>query len=192
MSEVQKAMMAILFAVGEPVAPERIALAVGHDAETVRRLLDHLRDLLEKEESPFQLLRLDGKYQLSTRPCHAAVIRTALNERRNVPLSQAALEVLAVVAYNQPVTRAYIEQVRGVDSSSIVAALTEKGLLEEAGRLELPGRPICYQTTEHFLRTFGLSTLDELPPALMPAAAQGLEEDGDVLEDQIGFDSALS
>ena len=114
------------------------------------------------------------------------------NERRNVPLSQAALEVLAVVAYNQPVTRAYIEQVRGVDSSSIVAALTEKGLLEEAGRLELPGRPICYQTTEHFLRTFGLSTLDELPPALTPASAEELEEDGDVLEDQIGFDSALS
>lgn len=191
MNDLQKTLLAVLFAVGEPVAPERIAPAVGHESETVRRLLDRLGDLLEEEESPFQLLRLDGKYQLSTRPCHAAIIRSVLNERRNVPLSQAALEVLAVAAYHQPVTRAYIEQVRGVDSNAVVASLAEKGLLEEAGRLELPGRPICYRTTEGFLRTFGLSSLNELPPVLDEDAAGAEEEDKEAPENQLDFETAL-
>ena len=94
----------------------------------------------------------------------APQIRTVMDLRRNTPLSQAALEVLAVVAYNQPVTKAFVEQVRGVDCSGVIGSLTTKGLVEEKGRLELPGRPLLYGTTENFLRCFNISSLDELPP----------------------------
>ena len=114
-------------------------------------------------EFPLELRRLDASYQLCTRPVYAGEIRRALELRRNTPLSAAALEVLAIIAYNQPVTRGFVEQVRGVDSSSVVTSLVEKGLVEEAGRLELPGRPISYRTTAAFLRCFGLGSLDDLP-----------------------------
>ncbi|MBQ1183187.1 MAG: SMC-Scp complex subunit ScpB, partial [Clostridia bacterium] len=106
---------------------------------------------------------LDFSYQLCTRKEFAENIRAVLDLRRKAPLSQAALEVLAVIAYNQPVTKAYVEQVRGVDCSGVVSTLVEKGLLEEKGRLELPGRPLLYGTTANFLRCFGLKNLDELP-----------------------------
>ena len=168
--QLESAVLAVLFAVGEPLAPSSLAEALETKEEVVRSLLEHLRDTLEAQAGAFQILNLNGQYQLATREEHTGLIRRVMNQRRSVPLSQAALEVLAAVAYNQPVTRAYVEQVRGVDSSSIIASLVEKGLLEEAGRLELPGRPICYQTTPNFLRTFGLSSLEEL------------------LEGQIGFD----
>ena len=95
---------------------------------------------------------------------YAPQIRTVMDLRRNTPLSQAALEVLAVVAYNQPVTKAFVEQVRGVDCSGVIGSLTAKGLVEEKGRLELPGRPLLYGTTENFLRCFNISSIDELPP----------------------------
>ncbi len=188
-SEIEKTLLAVLFAVGEPIAPERIAAALELDAADVRRLLDHIADSLEERDFPLEVQRLGGQYQLTTRPRDTDAIRRVLNERRNTPLSQAALEVLAAVAYNQPVTRAYIEQVRGVDSSGTVASLVEKGLLEEAGRLELPGRPIAYQTTANFLRTFGLSSLEDLPTAApLPEEAEALLEDDGALDGQLSFD----
>ena len=183
--QLESAVLAVLFAVGEPLAPSRLAEALETKEEVVRSLLEHLRDTLEAQAGAFQILNLNGQYQLATREEHTGLIRRVMNQRRSVPLSQAALEVLAAVAYNQPVTRADVEQVRGVDSSSIIASLVEKGLLEEAGRLELPGRPICYQTTPNFLRTFGLSSLEELP-LTEPAPGDDLPED--LIEGQIGFD----
>lgn len=183
--QLESAVLAVLFAVGEPLAPSRLAEALETKEEVVRSLLEHLRDTLEAQAGAFQILNLNGQYQLATREEHTGLIRRVMNQRRSVPLSQAALEVLAAVAYNQPVTRAYVEQVRGVDSSSIIASLVEKGLLEEVGRLELPGRPICYQTTPNFLRTFGLSSLEELP-LTEPAPGDDLPED--LIEGQIGFD----
>lgn len=183
--QLESAVLAVLFSVGEPLAPSRLAEALETKEEVVRSLLEHLRDTLEAQAGAFQILNLNGQYQLATREEHTGLIRRVMNQRRSVPLSQAALEVLAAVAYNQPVTRAYVEQVRGVDSSSIIASLVEKGLLEEAGRLELPGRPICYQTTPNFLRTFGLSSLEELP-LTEPAPGDDLPED--LIEGQIGFD----
>ena len=183
--QLESAVLAVLFAVGEPLAPSRLAEALETKEEVVRSLLEHLRDTLEAQAGAFQILNLNGQYQLATREEHTGLIRRVMNQRRSVPLSQAALEVLAAVAYNQPVTRAYVEQVRGVDSSSIIASLVEKGLLEKAGRLELPGRPICYQTTPNFLRTFGLSSLEELP-LTEPAPGDDLPED--LIEGQIGFD----
>ena len=131
--QLESAVLAVLFAVGEPLAPSRLAEALETKEEVVRSLLEHLRDTLEAQAGAFQILNLNGQYQLATREEHTGLIRRVMNQRRSVPLSQAALEVLAAVAYNQPVTRAYVEQVRGVDSSSIIASLVEKGLLEEAG-----------------------------------------------------------
>lgn len=161
---IQKQILAILFAGGDAVELSRVAQAVGADEEAVERLLPALRGELDDAGMPFELLRLGDRLQLATRAEFAPVIREALELRRNIPLSQAALEVLAVIAYNQPVTRAFIEQVRGVDSSSSVSGLLQKGLIEEAGRLDLPGHPVSFRTTDVFLRCFGLSSLADLPP----------------------------
>ena len=166
-----KQIFSVLFAAGEPVETARVAQAIGADEETVLRYLPALQDSLDQAGIPLQILRLGDRLQLSTLEAFAPVIQDALALRRNIPLSQAALEVLAVAAYNQPVTRALIEQVRGVDSSGVVNSLFEKQLLEEAGRLALPGRPLSYRTTPHFLRTFGLESLEQLPP--LPGTEDG-------------------
>jgi segregation and condensation protein B len=166
-----KQIFSVLFAAGEPVETARVAQAIGADEETVLRYLPALQGSLDQAGIPLQILRLGDRLQLSTLEAFAPVIQDALALRRNIPLSQAALEVLAVAAYNQPVTRALIEQVRGVDSSGVVNSLIEKQLLEEAGRLELPGRPLSYRTTPHFLRTFGLESLEQLPP--LPGTEDG-------------------
>ena len=188
--DIEKTLMAVLFAAAEPIAPEKIAAALELDAPDVDRIIKHMADKLDGEDYPLQILDLAGQYQLTTREIYTPDIRKVMNEKRNTPLSQAALEVLAAVAYNQPVTRAYVEQVRGVDSSSVVTTLVEKGLLEEAGRLELPGRPIAYRTTALFLRTFGLSSLEDLPVSDEPEFdEEELSEIGedDVLDGQITF-----
>ena len=109
-------------------------------------------------------MALGESFQLVTKDRYAGLIRTALEIRRNTPLSQAAMEVLSIIAYNQPVTKSFVEQVRGVESGQIVNNLAEKGLVEEAGRLDVPGRPIAYRTTLQFLRCFGISSLEQLPP----------------------------
>ena len=183
---IQKQILAILFAGGDAVELSRVAQAVGADEETVERLLPGLRGELDDAGMPFELLRLGDRLRLATRAEFAPVIREALELRRNIPLTQAALEVLAVIAYNQPVTRAFIEQVRGVESSGVVNSLIDKALVEEAGRLELPGRPIAYRTTANFLRCFGLSSLDELP-TVPSGEEEALPVPDDVLEGQVAF-----
>lgn len=162
-NELIPAFEAVLFASGEPVETERFCQVFEVDEETVQSVMDLLADRLDSNGSAVKLVRLDFTYQLCTRTEYADYIRSVLDLRRKTPLSQAAFEVLAVVAYNQPVTKAYIEQVRGVDCSGVVSTLVEKNLLEEKGRLELPGRPLLYGTTHNFLRCFGLSSLNDLP-----------------------------
>ena len=164
-NEMIPAFEAVLFAAGEPVEIEKFCTVFDVDDDTVEKVMDMLADRLDNSGSAVKLVRLDFSYQLCTRREYAENIRSVLDLRRKSPLSQAALEVLAVIAYNQPVTKAYVEQVRGVDCSGVVSTLVEKGLLEEKGRLELPGRPLLYGTTQNFLRCFGLKSLDDLPEA---------------------------
>lgn len=162
--EYKAAIEAILFASGEPVPVARLADVLELDADTAGRLADDLMNEINLRDSGIRMVRLDDRYQLCTRKEHAEVIRQALDLRRNTPLSQAAMEVLAIVAYNQPVTKAFVEQVRGVDCTAVMQGLQQKNLIEEQGRLELPGRPLLYGTTPVFLRCFGVSKLSELPP----------------------------
>lgn len=161
--EIQAAAEAILFASGEPLELERMAEALELDTEYTEKILEKLKADLDERESGLCVLRMDDKFQLCTRTQFADRIRSVLEVKKNAPLSPAAFEVLAVIAYNQPVTKSYIEQVRGVDCSSVVNTLCQKGLVEEVGRLELPGRPLLYGTTSEFLKCFCMSSLTELP-----------------------------
>ena len=164
LKECMGAVEAMLFAHAEPVSAGRLAQVLDMDEDTVERVLWALQDEYDRPGRGLQLLRLEDKWQLATKNEWAGPVKKILDTRRNTPLSQAALEVLAIIAYNQPVSRGFVEQVRGVDSSSTVAKLLEKGLIEEAGRLDLPGHPISFATTDVFLRTFGLESLAQLPP----------------------------
>jgi len=158
------ALEAVLFAAGEPMETERIAETLGMTAEEIHAAAGALMTALEESGSGFQLLPLGESWQLTTRADFAEEIRAALEVKRNTPLSNAAMEALTIIAYNQPVTKGFVERVRGVDSGSVVNTLVERGLLEEAGRIEVPGRPVTYRTTAHFLRTFGMQSLADLPP----------------------------
>lgn len=171
---------AILFAGGEPVALERIAQVLGVRTYAVEEAVDALREKYNTPNSGIHLLRLENTAQFCTNPAYIQPVRDALDLKRNTPLSQAAMEVLAVVAYNQPVTKAFVEQVRGVDCSGVIGSLMQKDLLEERGRLELPGRPLLYGTTENFLRCFQLSSLEELPPP--PSEQEEAEEEQETIE----------
>lgn len=155
---------AILFAAGASVEKARIAQALGLSEEETEAILNSLTAEYADAQRGITIIRLRDSYQMVSCKAYAPQIRTVMDLRRNTPLSQAALEVLAVVAYNQPVTKAFVEQVRGVDCSGVIGSLTAKDLLEERGRLELPGRPLLYGTTENFLRCFNISSLEELPP----------------------------
>ncbi len=163
-AELIPAFEAVLFAGGEPQSIERFAQVFDISPETVVEVMAALEKKLAKPDSGIELVRLENTYQLATKTVYADHIKKMFDLRRRTPLSSAALEVLAVVAYNQPVTKSFIEQVRGVDCSGVVTTLVEKGLLEERGRLELPGKPLLYGTTKNFLRCFGLADLSELPP----------------------------
>ena len=158
------AVEALLFASGDAVSAQKISEAVGVEVPAVEKILLTLRDDYDADDRGLCLLQLENRWQLATKPVYGDMVKKLLDNRRNVPLTQPALEVLAIIAYNQPVSRSFIEQVRGVDSSSTVANMVEKGLIEEAGRLDLPGRPISFRTTDVFLRTFGLRSLADLPP----------------------------
>ena len=162
-NNMQSAVEAILFAAGEPLESERIAEALEADVQLVESALWALKNDLDKRVSGICVVKMDNKYQLCTRQEYAAEVRAVLEIKKNSPLSNAAFEVLAVIAYNQPVTKAFIEQVRGVDCSGVLGTLIAKGLIEERGRLELPGRPLIYGTTPEFLKCFCVSSLDELP-----------------------------
>ena len=188
LEQYEKIAEAILFAGGEPVEQKVIAAAMELDEEAAAAVLESLRTKYEKFESSVQVLRLEKQWQLCTRKEYEPYIRSAFEIKRNAPLSQAAMEVLAVVAYNQPVTRAFAEQVRGVDCSGVMSTLAEKGLIEEAGRLDLPGKPIAYRTTPLFLRSFGLSSLDDLPPIIDEAEPAEKEEKAELEDQQSLFD----
>lgn len=187
LDSIERSIEAILFASGDPVEIERIAEVLSIELKTVKHLIERIRDRYFEQRSPLDIVTLGNACQMCTLPQYADVIRSALELRRNTPLSPAALEVLAVIAYNQPVTRGFVEQVRGVDCSSIVRSLTDKGLVEEAGRLNIPGKPIAYQTTANFLRTFGLDSLEQLPtlPDLPPEP--DVTEEDPQLDGQIDF-----
>ena len=155
---------AILFAGGDAVALDRIAQVLGLRTYVVEEMVAELQEKYNTPQSGIHLLTLENSAQFCTNPAYIQPVRETLELKRNTPLSQAAMEVLAVVAYNQPVTKAFVEQVRGVDCSGVIGSLVQKGLLEERGRMELPGRPLLYGTTENFLRCFQLSSIDQLPP----------------------------
>lgn len=177
----KSAIEAILFAAGEPVPAARISLILGVDEADVFAAAKELSDEYSFEQRGIRLLRLENKLQLCSSPEYAAVITKTLEQRKPPMLSQPALETLAVVAYFQPVTRAYIDQVRGVDSSYTVGVLLDRGLIERCGKLDVPGRPSLLRTTDVFLRTMGVSSLDELPELPDISSGDGVKK----LEDAI-------
>ena len=163
---------AMLFAAGEPVEAAKIAEILELDVENVTKMLASLADIYEERNSGICLIRIDGKYQLCTKEEYADDVRKLLEIKKNTPLSQAAFEVLANIAYNKTVTKSFIEQIRGVDCSGSIANLVQKGLIEEKGRLDLPGRPLVYGTTDRFLRCFSLNSLEDLPDLPKPDEAE--------------------
>lgn len=171
---------AVLYAGGEPISIDRLSQVFEIPPEKVTEVMDALAEKMNINGSGLELLRLENTYQLATKADYADYIKKAFDMRRRTPLSSAALEVLAVVAYNQPVTKSFIEQVRGVDCSGVVTTLVEKGLIEERGRLELPGKPLLYGTTKNFLRCFTLSDLTELPP--LPESQEESNDVGEQLQ----------
>lgn len=162
--ELQRAIEAILFAAGERVETERLAMALEADIKDVVAAADSLMDSLSFDRRGIRILKLDKGYQMVSSGEMADFVTKALETRKPPKLSASQLETLTIVAYYQPATKAMVEQIRGVDSSYSVSALLNKKLIEEAGRLNVPGRPIQYRTTPDFLRTFGISSLEELPP----------------------------
>ena len=163
MNELECALEAVLFAAGDSVGEGKLCavLQVGRDRllETAQKLSDYY----DFHRRGIRLLHLDDRFQLASRGDYAQAVRSVLETRKPQSLTPSALEVLAIVAYRQPVTKAYIEQVRGVDSAYTVSSLLEKGLIRDCGRLDVPGRPILYGTTESFLRSFGLNSVEQLP-----------------------------
>ncbi len=167
---------AIIFASGEPIDRIRLIEALGCSPERLDNILNEISAEYSDRGSAVELLCLGSEVQFVTRPEYADAVRNVLDMKKNQPLSSAAFEVLAIIAYNQPVTKAFIEQVRGVDCSGVINTLYQRNLIEEAGRLDLPGRPLIYCTTTDFLKCFCMSTLAELPEIPdTKAAAQALE-----------------
>lgn len=179
-ANVEEAIEAILFAAGYPVRYDKIAEVLGLNAKDVRTLTEHMASRYNPDNSGrgIQFLTFPDTCQLATKEVYLPYIREALGIRRGGNLSASSMEVLAIVAYNQPTTRAYIDAVRGVDSSYAVGSLLDKGLIEACGRLDAPGRPMLYATSDKFLRVFGLNSLSELPATeALSAAAQNAAAD---------------
>ena len=174
--EVESAIEGILFASGEPLPIDRICLALDLDRPTAEQVLQKLGDYYAFERRGIRLVRMEDSYQLCSSPDYADVIRKAFEIRKTAKLSQPALEVLTIIAYYQPTTRAYIDQVRGVDSAYTVTTLLERGLIEACGRLDAPGRPSLYRTSALFLRTMGMQSLDELPVLPDLSSDEGAEK----------------
>ena len=180
--ELESAIEGILFASGEPVQIDRICTALDLDRPTAERILQKLMDYYAYERRGIRLLRMEDSWQLCSSPDYADVIRKAFEIRKPAKLSQPALEVLTIIAYYQPTTRAYVDQIRGVDSAYTVGLLLDRKLIEECGRLQVPGRPRLYRTTKQFLRSFHLTSLDDLP------ALPGMEAEGQL---RLGDDGSL-
>lgn len=174
LKEVEAAMEAILFASGDPMGVERLCMSLEIDRATADAVAQRLADRYSFERRGIRLVKLENSYQLCSAPEYADAVRRTMESRKPTRLSQPSLEVLAIVAYFQPTTRAYVEQVRGVDSAYTMSLLVERELIEECGRLAVPGRPVLFRTTKTFLRSFGLSSLEELPelPPILPEEGQ--------------------
>ena len=184
MREVESAIEGILFASGEPVKADRICVALDLDRPTVEQVLQKLMDYYAYERRGIRLVRMEDCWQMCSAPDCADVIRKAFEIRKPARLSQPALEVLTIIAYYQPTTRAYVDQIRGVDSAYTIGLLLERKLIEECGRLQVPGRPHLYRTTRNFLRAFHLNSLDDLPemPDLGGEGQMRIDENGQIVD----------
>lgn len=186
-TNIEAAIESILYAAGYPVKYSKLSEVLGLDTKDVKTMVEHMAAQFNKEDSPrgINLLMFEETCQFCTKEQYAPYIREALGIRRGGNLSASSLEVLAVVAYNQPVTRAYIDTVRGVDSSYAVNSLIDKDLIESCGRLDAPGRPMIYATTEKFLRVFGINSLEDLPKT---ESLEDIAQNEAVDRDQIKID----
>ena len=188
--EIESAVEAILFASGEPVQTERICVALELERPAVEQALQRLMDYYAYERRGIRLLHIEDSWQLCSAPDHADAIRRAFEIRKPAKLSQPALEVLTIIAYYQPTTRAYVDQIRGVDSSYTMSLLLDRKLIEECGRLQVPGRPHLYRTTRQFLRAFHLTNLEDLPelPDFGVEGQMRLNENGEVVDAETGLE----
>lgn len=164
MNNIKYAIEGILFAAGEPVKASKLAVVLDTDIENINRAVSALKAEYNEQHRGFNIIDIMDGYQICSRPEYYRYIQEILGEQRNQPLSNAAMEALAIIAYKQPITRGQIEHIRGVNSDGCVNRLYERGLIDEAGRLDAPGRPILYVTTDTFLRCFGLKSPKDLPP----------------------------
>lgn len=187
MKELEAAVEGILFASGEPVHIDRICLALDIDRLSAQQVLQRLGDYYAYERRGMRLLQMEDTWQLCSAPEYGDIIRRAFEIRKSAKLSQPALEVLSIIAYYQPTTRAYVDQVRGVDSAYTVGLLLDRKLIEECGRLQVPGRPRLYRTTKNFLRAFHLTTLEDLPdlPGMEAEGQLRLGDDGALLDGDV-------
>ena len=174
--DISSAIEAILFAAGESVPVARLSLVLGVEELEIARAAEELSETYVRQGRGVRILRLEDKLQMCSAPEYAPYIIKTLEQRKPPMLSQPALETLAIVAYFQPVTRAYIDRVRGVDSSYTVSVLQERGLIEICGRLDVPGRPSVFRTTDVFLRTMGIHELSELPPLPDLTRSEGIDK----------------
>ena len=184
MKEIESAIEGILFASGEPVHVDRICVALELDRPTAEQVLQKLMDYYSYERRGIRLLHIEDSWQLCSAPDYAEYIRRAFEIRKPAKLSQPALEVLTIIAYYQPTTRAFVDQIRGVDSAYTMGLLQERKLIEECGRLQVPGRPHLYRTTKQFLRAFHLTSLEDLPemPDLGGEGQMRLNEKGEIVD----------
>lgn len=191
--EIESAVEAILFASGEPVQTERVCVALGLERPAAEQILQRLMDYYAYERRGMRLLHMEDSWQLCSAPDHADAVRRAFEIRKPAKLSQPALEVLTIIAYYQPATRAYVDQIRGVDSSYTISLLLDRKLIEECGRLQVPGRPRLYRTTRQFLRAFHLTDLEDLPelPDFGVEGQMRLNENGEVVEPELKEESKI-
>lgn len=181
MNNIKYAIEGILFAAGEPVKAAKLAVVLDKKLDEIENAVAELKEEYNRDHRGFNIIDISEGYQICSRPEYYTYIREILGEQRNQPLSNAAMEALAIIAYKQPVTRGMVEKVRGVNSDGCVNRLYERGLIEEAGRLDAPGRPILYKTTDTFLRCFGLRTPQDLPPINFQNIMPELTETGEQL-----------
>ncbi|MGN0181338.1 MAG: SMC-Scp complex subunit ScpB [Candidatus Ornithomonoglobus sp.] len=190
MDNIKYAIEGILFAAGEPVKAAKLAVVLDKQVQEVEDAVTELKAEYDRDHRGFNIIEISDGYQICSRPEYYTYIREILGEQRNQPLSNAAMEALAIIAYKQPVTRGMVEKIRGVNSDGCVNRLYERGLIDECGRLDAPGRPILYKTTDTFLRCFGLRTPRDLPPInfknIMPELAQTGEQLSITEEDENG------
>ena len=184
-NEMQRIIEAILFASGESMEVSRLAAVLQADAREIRQAADSLADQMAFERRGIRIIRLEDAYQMVSSGEMADYVTKALETRKPPKLSASQLEALTVIAYYQPATKALVEQIRGVDSSYSISALLNKKLIEEAGRLNVPGRPIQYKTTPDFLRTFGIESLEELPPIEKVNFGEPISEDAALPEQTV-------